>query len=140
MVLPDGTSPYVYTLNGVNSNLPVFPGLDAGTYVVGVSDADGCGIEFEEIVLDTCDVITSISQTAVPETPVLYPNPATDIVNIMASGYEAFEVHDPVGRMVVSETLSGGRANIDVSLLEPGMYLVEFSRAGSVHVERLLKR
>ncbi len=124
MVLPDGTSPYVYSLNGVNSNFPVFPGLDAGTYVVSVSDSDGCNIEFEEIVLDTCDVITSISENVVTENPKLYPNPASDIVYVIVESFSSYELHDYAGRIVASGTLAEGKNVLEVSTLAAGAYRV----------------
>jgi Secretion system C-terminal sorting domain len=63
----------------------------------------------------------------------LFPNPATDVVNLVGSPGKAIEwaLFAIDGRMISSGS-SIGAAQIQVSGLSPGLYLVKENQTGSV--------
>lgn len=80
-----------------------------------------------------------IAETEAPDFG-LYPNPASDQVAILApdaSTARAFvQLTDTEGRLVGTTTLSGGRATMDVSGLNAGVYVIRVGGA----VRRLIVR
>lgn len=125
-VIATGTAPYEYVWLGFSDTTQMITGLPAGFYNVVVTDAESpeCvqARDFE-IVTDTC-VITSVADIPPLEPPSVYPNPASETLNIAAAGYATFEVRDVVGRMVASEAFMGGKTSMDVSALSSGTYVV----------------
>lgn len=69
-------------------------------------------------------IITSVPDVHTPKPPSVYPNPASNVINIIAGGYETFEIHDLMGRIVASGTLAEGKNVLDVSTLAAGAYRV----------------
>lgn len=74
---------------------------------------------------------TSISDVNGSSIPVkLYPNPASSLLNVhvgAGNNISSVVVHDIAGREVmnVAQFKSNGDKNIDISALQPGMYLVQ---------------
>ncbi|MBA3827811.1 MAG: gliding motility-associated C-terminal domain-containing protein [Taibaiella sp.] len=60
-----GTSPYTYNKNGgVFVSSPVFSGLTAGTYIIGIKDNNGC-IKYDTMVVTQPNLLTIASLTLV---------------------------------------------------------------------------
>lgn len=71
----------------------------------------------------------------------VYPNPASAAVEILfdgaVTGARSVEVRDASGRLVATTVLSSARAGVDVSALEPGLYVMRVGdRARSFLVQR----
>lgn len=69
----------------------------------------------------------------------LWPNPTSTVVNVAlpTDGLANVEVMDIQGRLVMTNTLNGPKAAMDVSSLAPGTYLVRVRQASSVITTRL---
>ena len=67
----------------------------------------------------------------------IYPNPATDYVNVKAEGVKAIEVYSMAGSLVANVN---GESTLDVSGLAKGTYLVKVSTEAGVKVEKLIKK
>jgi hypothetical protein len=74
-----------------------------------------------------------------------YPNPVSNILNIMVGQNSSSEIrltiYDVTGRAVREEWLqpSGNIKQLDVSILQPGIYVCELSGAGVVSRNRFVK-
>lgn len=66
----------------------------------------------------------------------VYPNPATNMVNVMGEGIQKVQVLDMNGRVLMNE--DGGQINI--SKLATGMYLLRVVTEDGIHMEKLIKR
>jgi hypothetical protein len=67
----------------------------------------------------------------------VYPNPATDIINI--SGYEGTAVlYDATGKQVLVQEYSGG--GIDISRLQQGIYLLKLDEGTKIRNTRIVKQ
>ena len=67
----------------------------------------------------------------------IYPNPATDYVNVEAEDVKAVEIYSMAGVLVASEKQN---STVDVSGLAKGTYLVKVTAADGVKVEKLIKK
>lgn len=68
----------------------------------------------------------------------LYPNPATDFVNIetTVSGDKAIVVYDMLGKQVINTVISGNR--LDISGLKSGVYMVSISQNDNTLTKKLI--
>lgn len=67
----------------------------------------------------------------------IYPNPATDYVNVEGEGVKAIEVYSLAGALVASEK---AETTINVSNLAKGTYLVKVTTETGVKVEKMIKK
>ncbi|MDT8323375.1 MAG: T9SS type A sorting domain-containing protein, partial [Bacteroidota bacterium] len=115
---------------------------ELGTYAVQISDSNGCTAEslpLQVSVLDVGKLPTAIHALD------LYPNPANGSVTLFlrlhAQGRVLVELHDMLGRRVLQRRLhvdaTGIREVLQLDALQPGMYFVRVTTAGS-HVVRPL--
>ena len=73
---------------------------------------------------------------------VLYPNPASDILNIQVSKLEAgatIRVFNLAGVEVLSQRLTQTLQTISVSTLQPGVYVVQITNGTQVTREKVIK-
>ena len=67
---------------------------------------------------------------------LIYPNPATNLLNIVISGVEVttadVEIMDISGKLIAKERISSEIGQIDVSLLKPGFYILRMNVKGTV--------
>ncbi|MCF8364986.1 MAG: T9SS type A sorting domain-containing protein, partial [Bacteroidales bacterium] len=74
----------------------------------------------------------------------VFPNPASGMVNIyypVTDGNNStvsVTFTNTSGSVVMQEMMSGNKAEIDISNLQPGVYFVKFENKGSVDVKRLV--
>lgn len=70
----------------------------------------------------------------------LYPNPATNILNIESSfAIEKVTVYNLLGQEVISQTPNAELVNLDVESLQVGVYIVKTSINGNVSSTRFIK-
>lgn len=67
----------------------------------------------------------------------LYPNPATDKLNVVADGVKTIEIIDATGRVVMTRYQAG---SIDVSALANGIYMVRTMTNEGVSVQKIVKK
>lgn len=63
----------------------------------------------------------------------IYPNPTSDILNIVFSDYSDgldVQIIDLYGRILLHRLLKKNTSNIDLSLLKPGLYYIRFNAGG----------
>lgn len=70
------------------------------------------------------------------------PNPVKDILNIKLETTEAasYQVFDTTGQLLLSGTLNNGAANVDVSHLANGLYLVKVTGDIEVFTGKIVKK
>lgn len=68
----------------------------------------------------------------------LWPNPATDLVNITAARGSAMRVRSLSGEVVYETTLTDETSTLDLRLIRAGIYLVEFWDGKNMEVLRLV--
>jgi hypothetical protein len=83
-------------------------------------------------------LVANIHNHSIAE-PIIYPNPANKILQIDLGKAKSFEIEimDLSGRLTLRTAGNNGRANIDVSLLPRGIYLVKIS-SDSVVFKKLI--
>ncbi|MEI6684209.1 MAG: T9SS type A sorting domain-containing protein [Bacteroidota bacterium] len=91
--------------------------------------------------LDAVGVIHNLAQGLPEEGQLsaisLFPNPVTDYLSIISPVRERInlKISDPVGRVVLTEPLTGS-ARINLSALNPGMYIVSFTTENGLSVSK----
>ncbi|MCC6724281.1 MAG: HYR domain-containing protein [Saprospiraceae bacterium] len=139
-----GTQPYsfAWTKDGDSfSNAQNLTGLNAGTYAVEVTDANGCIINSIEIIIEN---LTGTDEPAWANGLRLFPNPATDwtqlsIGNPLPVNCE-LRMLDQLGRIALSTNISKGEVQrtIDLSALTPGTYTLMLRNEQEVVVRKLI--
>ncbi|MBW7941319.1 MAG: T9SS type A sorting domain-containing protein, partial [Candidatus Kuenenia stuttgartiensis] len=111
-----------------------------GIYTVCVKVTNNCGDN------TYCDVVdfwpTDINEQVSIGNIKIYPNPASDILYV--DGLEAdatIELFDIVGRKVKAMQTVNNRESIDISMLQPGNYIIRITNAeGRIMTGKVLKR
>lgn len=72
----------------------------------------------------------------------LFPNPASDYINVKADGIENFEIHiyNITGDQIYSRSHSSNQNSIDVSDFPRGEYILNLISEGNILSERFLKQ
>lgn len=138
-----GTAPYDYKWykDGVSfSNTEDLGNLNAGVYFVEVTDANGCLVSSNEIVINNTSV------TVEPEWlrgVQLRPNPTSGITRIVfaAAPDKALDIFlsDATGRIVMQQSADyQSMVELDCSGLADGVYFVQFRTGQEFGVRRLV--
>jgi len=82
---------------------------------------------------------TSLENEFPIKTDILYPNPATDRVNVQSStGIENLRIYNATGIEVM--IINAGSQEIDLSALENGVYIVKWVNNGAWYYQKLIKQ
>ena len=141
MIVTGGTFPYQFAWTGPNdftSTEPVLDNISAGTYVLTVTDANGCTETIEVIVNN----VTGIAELAVVDFDV-YPNPTNGAFWINGTGLNGktvVELLDASGRLInrFECTLNGQPVQFELSGVETGFYHVILRNSQQQGAKRLL--
>lgn len=134
-----GTSPYAYSWTGpggFTSTSEDLSGLAAGSYIVIVTDANGC----EETSVFTVGSQVGINSTAKPII-IVYPNPAhesTVIELIHFNQTTTVLLADLTGKTIATFSVSGSRAELDLSNIESGIYFLRTQQNGQFITQKLV--
>ena len=88
------------------------------------------------------DVVVTASNAGLDESPnfeiSIAPNPATDIIQIEASGSNdaSYTIVDVLGNIIKKETLTNSKETIDVRKFKNGIYFIKIENAGSKTITR----
>lgn len=111
---------YVWSTGDTGSMLSNVP---AGTYTLTVTDAGGCSNTFVYGLFNTG--VGEMSQSDV----AVYPNPADEVLNVRFTANESAQVLllDVSGRVVLTHQGNATDVRLDVSDLNPGVYLMRIT-------------
>ena len=121
------TSPYIW--NGTEYT-------ETGDYTQNFTSTNGC----DSIVTLHLNILSGISQNGMAEISI-FPNPATDILNITSSEtISEIEIVNVMGQVVKRIEVNSDNAVCDVEDLKAGVYVVKVSRiTGEVEDLKLVK-
>ncbi len=116
------------------------PCIDAG-YPGQAFDPDGTTTDMGAFYFDQTN-ITSVDKFDENDRLVLYPNPATDIINIKGTGtYTKMIISDMTGQIVQDILLTNNLLSINISDLNTGIYLVVlFDKSGIALKKKIVKK
>lgn len=86
--------------------------------------------------VDFTTIGTGISNVEVFNSMV-YPNPASEVININVTEQSNVTIYDMAGRLVVN-AVANGRTTLDVSTLENGMYIVRVNTNGNEVIGKIV--
>ncbi len=72
----------------------------------------------------------------------IFPNPASDIVNIQIPTFSEFtnmKIYDVLGKVVLDQNLNESSSTIDISFMSPGMYIMRFESGEASKTYKLIK-
>lgn len=135
-----GSAPYTYSWDS-GETVGELSGLDPGTYTVTVTDANNCTASKTITITGG----TGINNAGADFEVSLFPNPASEFVNISATFENAaevtIEVYNTAGSQVIVEEL-GQKATVDAQLniaaLENGVYFVRVKAGNEVQVKSIV--
>jgi len=114
-----GTPSYSYSWNnGDNSDNNT--ALCEGTYILTVTDNNGC------ILVDSVEVLNTLSVSDIAINTVVYPNPTTDFVNIVnASNHPLhYSLFNNLGQLIMNGSSNESSIELDLSKYPKGLYLI----------------
>ena len=123
VVTATGTSPFTYAWSAGSSTNDSLKGVAAGTYYVTITDANTCH-SIDTVVISFNNGILNLSNAA---TVKIYPNPATDVLNLVWSASINAEVSiiDLNGKVINTVITNGEmKTAFDIHSLATGTYLV----------------
>ena len=68
----------------------------------------------------------------------IFPNPATDVLNIEGENIQQVQICDMLGKTVLNNSITDN--HIDISSLDDGFYLVRVTSGQGVAVKKFIKR
>lgn len=106
----------------------------SGSYSLAVTE-DGCAFTTEAVAIE----ILSFDDTNIMS---IYPNPATDFVDIQfeTEGKAKIVVRDLAGRTLIRSKESGSHLSLDLRSLEAGIYFLEITQNQKLTTSRLIKQ
>jgi hypothetical protein len=95
-----------------------------GNYGVIVTTSYGC-----ETTSTVITVTVGVSETAEAPDVIIYPQPASDILEIRGSAdrTETVRLYDSVGREVLQADMKLGKCTMEVSALSAGIYFIRLA-------------
>lgn len=133
-----GAVTYAWSNGGAGSNVVISPTINT-TYTVVGTDANNCSAATTLIQLVT--ECTSIEKnSAVNKSLQLFPNPAKNLLNVEfeTEGTKTMEVFNEIGQVVLTSHTNNKRAQLDVSHLPNGLYLIKTQTTSSTHLNRVI--
>lgn len=139
-----GTPGYVYSWNtSPQQNTSTAQAVCPGTYTLCVTDANGCSI----CTSDSVSFSTGIQHQVANSSFTIFPNPASQTVNIRQTFVKAVSAEITLTNMLGQAVYSESKAvavNLDISLnisdLPNGVYFVTIKTATGNSVKRLIKQ
>ncbi|MEN8226279.1 MAG: T9SS type A sorting domain-containing protein, partial [Bacteroidota bacterium] len=142
--MADNESGYRYIQAIGNTNMQnewTITRLEAGTYYWSVQTIDQAYSGSEFAAEETFQIIeTGVNELNDRIDVDIYPNPATDKINIQFTHPGEIDIHilNTNGQLIQTETISSGDA-VDISLLEEGVYFLYIDNGSKRAVREFIK-
>ena len=97
----------------------------------------------KEIPINILDTETSIMQESISENGILYPNPASDYINIKLNGIgtDTLEICDITGKVLLSQTITNDYQQMQIRDLKRGMYFLKiYDKNQNIKTLKFVKR
>jgi hypothetical protein len=133
ITITGGTAPYqVDWSNG--STQEDLSGVSAGSYIVTITDENGCSLS-TLMILDESLAVAQLQE----ETILVYPNPSSSVVMIESKNQEVIDITitNAVGKIVHFQQGFSGANVVDVSSFAPGMYYFSIKLNDRVLVKKM---
>jgi len=136
-----GANTYSWNTGATTSTIVVTPTANTSYTVIGTSSVTGCmGVISVNIVVDPC---TGIKQSMVKNSGFkVFPNPTSgDLTIELDNGLnKTIEISDVTGRLVLSNTSSKDKVNVNINHLANGVYYVKVLSNNAVEVIKIVKQ
>jgi Secretion system C-terminal sorting domain len=73
-------------------------------------------------------------------TAVIFPNPATNVLNVSATGIKTISLYDEEGKLLMEQTVASDNATIDMQPFPEGNYLLSLMTAEGVLTKKIIKQ
>ena len=73
----------------------------------------------------------------------IYPNPVTDNLTVTlpaVSGKAKIEIHNMLGELVYSSSVSSAKTNIDVSSMATGIYVIQLTKGVNIERQKIIRQ
>ncbi len=111
----------------------VLTGVAEGTVVATATATDGSGVT-GTISIDVLGTVTNINE--VSDLATLYPNPSSTVVNLNVTERARVELMNISGQLLMRSVIEG-KGQLNVSSLEPGLYIVKLTAGNKVQSIKL---
>ncbi len=138
----------VHSVDGADTSY-IFYDLEPGTYYYTVIAKDGAGNASEinleqvkEVTVTETDCPVGINPVSVEKSLNIYPNPATDKVNISGcANVKEVQVFDVLGQKVMNINVTNDKVELNTSGLKNGIYLIRFTdNADNNYFRKVIKK
>lgn len=137
LTVTGGTASFTYAWtgpNGYSSTLEDPTGLEAGSYDVTVTDANGCTTTAQVVVGSQVGVVDVDRITL-----NVFPNPSNGVFTVTSSiNSGQLIVRDALGREVTVMNINGNRTDFDLQGNEYGIYFLELRHEDTVKTIRIV--
>ncbi len=109
-----------------------------GDHIVFYSYTNEAGCEStaeQTITVDACTGIAENSDKGIK----LYPNPATEMVNLISNNQiSSIQIFNYIGQLVIEKNVNGNSYQINTSAFESGIYSIKLETEGGTVVKKLI--
>jgi hypothetical protein len=110
------------------------------TYSVELTATNGCGDDV--IVIDV--IVLSIDELAFNNRVQVWPNPATDVVNISIEVEMTADTYlhltDATGKLIINQEILKTNTSIDLSEFSPGVYFIKVNSSTDSYIRKIVKQ
>ncbi|MDP1803217.1 MAG: T9SS type A sorting domain-containing protein [Bacteroidota bacterium] len=134
----NGATTYLWNTSSTNTVLAVTPSVTTSYTVTGTTN--GCSATFT--ISQAVSPCTGINNNVAASSNVkLYPNPNTGefTLELINGSTKTIELMDVTGRVILSETTSNDKIDVNITTLSNGIYYVRIQSNNAVEVIKIVK-
>lgn len=130
-----GVAPYKYAWSN-NATTEDLTGLSAGTYMVQITDHNLCQTSVSFTVTNTSGIEKQIGTA---KKILVYPNPVNNMLTLSSEGaaIDNITILSSLGQVVYTQVVKSEKSQIDVTTLNPGIYIVQYVIDGKIGHTRI---